>query len=182
MELEPISPVYKSLGLLGLNYDFCNVVFWGPNQVPACKLSMILYYKAREPCMARVLSSTVQYVIACFTASYRIFSSWVHNTQRLQLKIKCKTKFFPLHCRSWGMKTQIFFSSFYDFISIFRLFYMCKLVFTAFGAILDCQKMISKFFFLPHFVQNTNILLHKVEVFLVSSFFLTFPQNENSFP
>ena len=30
--------------------------------VPACKLSMILYYKAREPCIARVLSSAVQYV------------------------------------------------------------------------------------------------------------------------
>ena len=72
---------------LFLNY-FGNVVFWGPNHVPACKLSMILYYKAREPCMARVLSSTVQYVIACFTASYRIFSSWVHNTPRLQFKAK----------------------------------------------------------------------------------------------
>ena len=49
-----------------------------------------------------------------------------------------------VHSRSWGMKTQIFFSSFYDFISIFGVFYMCKLVFTTFGAILDCQKMISK--------------------------------------
>ena len=52
-----------------------------------------------------------------------------------------------MHCKSWGMKTPFFFSSFYDFILIFRLFYMCKLVFTAFGLILDCQKMISKKFF-----------------------------------
>ena len=96
MELEPISLVCKSLGLFGLNYDFCNVVFLGPNHVPACKLSMILYYKAREPCMARVFSSTVQYVIACFTASYRIFSSWVHNTPRLQFKTECKKNHFGL--------------------------------------------------------------------------------------
>ena len=51
-----------------------------------------------------------------------------------------------------GVWKPDFFSSFYDFISIFRLFYMCKIVFTAFAAILCKQKNDFKFIFLCHFV------------------------------